>query len=171
MNWDGTGQRRAGRHRAMLRAHSVSPLQWRARRKGIRLVALDCREAFGASSPFTRQPGEAQVGAAQEFGEEDDLAGVIGEMLRDVGDGLESRDRKSLDEVYGGEVARAEVLEDAAGFGDGFLKPRQRPVTRKRPGLGKFLVALPPVRCSSQARDNPLPHVSRKVKHEVAHAV
>src|SRR3989304_5426492 len=68
---------------------------------------------------FTGQAGEAQVTAQFELGCKNNLARMVGEMFRDVPEGLESRDAKPLDRISARQVAWSESLNEGGGLEHG----------------------------------------------------
>ncbi len=127
---------------------------------------------FGRSTRLL--PGqlrEAQVFAEPELGEIDDLAGVISEMLDDVGNCMKPCDAKLLDGIDFQQIRWRQLIENAASHPHLSSQQRQKNPARNGPLLLKLPVAVPNVRLSTQPCDNPLAHVAGKMQHQIPSAV
>src|SRR5436305_10947369 len=117
------------------------------------------------------QACKAHIFAAPEFRHQDDLAGVVGEMLDDVEDGLKSGHTEPLDDPLSRQIARRQSAENAARLHHRLFESGHQNAAWDGSEFSKFLVTLADVRRAAQAGDDPLAHVPRKVEHQVPHTV
>jgi len=99
----------------------------------------------------TRQLRESQISSEVHFRREDNLSGVIREVLRDVRDGLDTGHTKSLDEVNPHKLVASHAFQNATGYSNRASEPGEEQPARKWPAVRKFLISLAPVRLASQA--------------------
>ncbi len=138
---------------------------------GIPAGDSECRQAVLHRPFLARQAREAQVFAAQGLGGVDDLAGMEGEVFRDVEDGFEAGDSKPLDRIMAHKVLSRKPGEHSDGSLNRLAKMGQDWRNLQRPLLGEFLVAPPVVGSTAESRDDPLTNVSFQVQHKVPNAI
>lgn len=113
----------------------------------------------------------AEIGAGGRLGGEDDLAGVLGEVLDNVVDGFEHGDILALDADTRSQACRRKDGDDGAGLAHGGAEAVAKFVRAEAAAGGEFRIAIPHVRCAAHTRDDPLPQIAGQMQNQVAGCV
>src|SRR6516162_2080507 len=118
-----------------------------------------------------RKAREPEVFTESQFGDVDDLTGVIGEVFDDVSYSLKPCNAETLDGVHVNEFMGIQFFEHLAGFDYRTAKPGLERAPGHGTALRKLLIALASVRLTAQAGDDPLTDVAGKMKRQVPRTV